>query len=201
MKLEGVSDLYFVLAVFVPGFVYNGVLRQFVPLRETTLKEALVLQLLTATAFNYALCSPLIYLLFSRPALLGTTGRAAAWFVIIFVSPILLAILRAVILQHAALGWLSRLLRLKPISPIPTGWDWVFGRTNPCFVLITLTDGTEIAGYFGQNSMASSDPDRKDIYIETLYTVPDDGGPWVMVEGRLGMHVDGHQIAFIEFKE
>jgi hypothetical protein len=57
MKLESLPDLYFVLAVFVPGFIYNGALRQFVPLYESTQKETVFIKLLTASAFNYALCA------------------------------------------------------------------------------------------------------------------------------------------------
>lgn len=49
--------------------------------------------------------------------------------------------------------------------------------------------------------MASSDPDRKDLYIEKVYKVPADDGPWTEVEGTLGMHIDGAQISYIEFKE
>lgn len=48
--------------------------------------------------------------------------------------------------------------------------------------------------------MASSEPERRDIYIERVYEVPEDGGAWKEVERSLGMHVDGPQIAYIEFR-
>jgi hypothetical protein len=67
-------------------------------------------------------------------------------------------------------------------------------------VLITLADGTEIAGFFGGRSMASSEQEHKDIYIEQVYTVPSDGGSWEAVEGSLGMYVDGSKIVYIEFR-
>jgi hypothetical protein len=104
-------------------------------------------------------------------------------------------------MQTTKFDWIFGLLGLRPINPIPTGWDWIFSRTGRCFVLITLKDGREIAGWFGSKSMASSDPERKDIFIEKLYTVPDDGSPWTEVAGNLGIQVDGSQIAFIEFRE
>jgi hypothetical protein len=90
----------------------------------------------------------------------------------------------------------------KSVHPIalPTGWDWIFSTTEPCYVLITLNNGTEIAGYFGDRSMASSDPEHKDIYIELVYKVPEDGGTWEAVDGSLGMHIDGTNTAYIEFK-
>jgi hypothetical protein len=199
VKLENLPDLYFVLAVFVPGFIYNGVLRQFVPLYESTQKETILIKLLTATAVNYALCLPLIYIGYHSD-FVGFNGRLAIWVFVVLVAPTMMALVRAHFVQQDDLGWLFRVLRLRPISPIPTGWDWIFGRTGPCFVLITLTDGTEIAGYFGPNSMASSDPGRKDIYIEKVYRVPDDGTAWTEVSGSLGMHIDGSQISYVEFR-
>lgn len=201
MKLEDFSNLYFVLSVLVPGFIYSGVVSNFIPLRRSKEKEVILLRYLTATAFNYALCSPLIYLLtFGLIFSTHPAGRALCWFAIIFIVPVILAVAQARIMQKDGLGWFYRLLGLRPISPIPTGWDWIFSTAEPCYVLITLTDGTEIAGYFGLRSMASSEPERKDIYIEKVYKVPEDSGAWVAVEGSLGMHVDGSNIAYIEFK-
>jgi hypothetical protein len=201
MKLETFSNLYFVISVLVPGFIYAGVMSAFVPTRAQKEKELLLLRYLTATAFNYAICSPLIYLLvFGMVLPQHPVGQALCWFFIIFIAPVILAMVRARIVQRDGLGWLFRALGLRSISPIPTGWDWIFSTTDPCYVLITLIDGTEIAGYFGRRSMASSDPERKDIYIERVYTVPAEGGVWQEVERSLGMHVNGSQIAYIEFR-
>ena len=161
----------------------------------------MLLRYLTATAFNYALCSPLIYLLiFGMIFSTHPIGQALCWFTIIFIVPVVLAVVHARVVQKDGLGWFYRLLRLRPISPIPTGWDWIFSTTDPCFVLITLADGTEIAGYFGGRSMASSEPERKDIYIESVYKIPESNGPWEAVEDSLGMYDDGSKIAYIEFK-
>lgn len=201
MKLENFSNAYFVISVLVPGFIYSGVISAFVPTRAHKEKELLLLRYLTATAFNYAICSPLIYALVFGVAFPNRPiGQAFCWFFVVFVAPVILALTRARLVQRDGLGWLYRLVGLRAISPIPTGWDWVFSTTDPCYLLITLTDGTEIAGYFGRRSMASSDPERKDIFIERVYTIPEDGSAWVQVEGSLGMHIDGSQIAFIEFR-
>ncbi|MGC8475649.1 MAG: DUF6338 family protein [Acetobacteraceae bacterium] len=201
MKLETFPDLYFVVSVLVPGFIGSGVFSVFVPTRAHREKEILVLRYLTATAFNYAICSPLIYLLLVGELFPDSTvGQALSWFFVVFAAPALLAALAAWIVQRDGLARFFGQLGLRTISPIPTGWDWVFSTVDPCFVLITLADGTEIAGYFGRQSMASSDPSRRDIFVERVYTVPDDGGPWQEAEGSLGMHVDGAHIAYIEFR-
>ncbi len=170
MKLESNSDLYFLLAVLVPGFIYNGVLAHFVPLHQNSEKALILLRLLTATAFNYAICSPVIYLLATNALFPHNALRqGSTWFIIIFLVPVLLGLVRALVIQRDSGTWFYKLVKLRPISAIPTGWDWIFGRTDPCYLLITLTDGTEIAGYFGAKSMASSDPERKDLYIEKVY--------------------------------
>ncbi len=201
MKFETAQDLFFIVSVLVPGFIGNGVFSIFVPTRAHREWEVLLLRYLTATAFNYAICSPLIYLLLAGelfPA--STVGQAFSWFFVVFAAPALLAALAAWIIQRDGLARFFGRLGLRTISPIPTGWDWIFSTTDPCFVLITLTDGTEIAGYFGRQSMASSDPSRRDIFVERVYTVPNDGGPWHEAERSLGVHVDGAQIAYIEFR-
>lgn len=201
MKLEALPDLYFVVSVLLPGFIGSGVFSIFVPTRAHREKEILLLRYLTAMAFNYAICSPLIYLLLLGELFSGSpVAQAFCWFFVVFAAPALLACIGAWIVQRDGLARLFSHLGLRTISPIPTGWDWVFSTTEPCFVLITLTDGTEIAGYFGRQSMASSDPERRDIYVERVYTVPDDGGAWQEAPGSLGMHVDGAQIAYIEFR-
>lgn len=201
MQLESFSGLYFIVSVLVPGFIYHGVITNFVALRRNKEKEIILLGFLTATAFNYAICSPLIYLLVFSMVFSGhPIWQAFCWFAIIFMVPVVLAVLNARIIQRDGLGWLYRLLGLRSINPIPTGWDWIFSTTEPCYVLITLIDGTEIAGYFGSRSMASSEPERKDIYIERVYEVPEEGGAWKEVARSLGMHVDGSQIAYIEFR-
>lgn len=202
MKLESFADLFFVVSVFVPGFIYCGVIAAFVPIRAQTESQSVLLRYLTATAFIYAIFSPLIYLLVVAHWLAGDTQEEAfCWFFILFLGPVLIAMVRAKLIQTDGIGFFYRWLGLRAVSPFPTGWDWIFSTTDPCFVLITLTDGTEIAGYFGKRSMASSDPDRRDIFIELVYKVPADGTPWVVVPDTLGMHVDGAQIAYIEFRK
>lgn len=201
MKLENVPDLFFVVSVFVPGFIYHGVLLKFVPLREQRAKELILLGFFTATAFNYALCSPIIYLLVTGQLFaVNPNLQAITWFTIIFLVPVALAVISALVTQKDGLGWLFRLIRLRSINPIPTGWDWIFSRTDPCYVLVTLRNGAQIAGYFGRVSMASSDPDRRDLYLERVYTIPTEG-PWRPVERSQGTYIDGQQIAFIEFKQ
>jgi Family of unknown function (DUF6338) len=203
MKFDNVPDLYFVISVFVPGFIYHAVLSKFVPLHQQSVKELLFLGFFTSTAFNYALCSPIIYLLVNKQLYPDSPRlQALFWLIIIFISPIALAIISAFFKQHDGLRWLYRLLHLRAINPVPTGWDWIFSRTEPCFVLVTLGNGTQIAGYFGPVSMASSDPDRRDLFLERVYTIPrNQQVPWKLVDRTGGVYIAGASIALVEFRK
>lgn len=201
MKFESISDLFFIVAVLVPGFTYTSALANFVPPKQGKSTEVILLGLLTATAANYALCSPLIYLLLNG-ILFGHSpvGQAVAWFVIVGVVPVILALVSAYVAQRNLAVRIFAKLHLRSISPIPTGWDWIFGHTDPCYMVVKLKDGAEIAGYFGPRSMASSDATSRDLFIEKVYRIPADEGPWQPVERSSGIWVDGSQITSVEFQ-
>ncbi|MDB5397252.1 MAG: hypothetical protein JWM91_4758 [Rhodospirillales bacterium] len=200
MKFETAADLFFVVSVFVPGFIYYAVLSAFVPARDTTSKETTLLRLFIGTALNYGLCSPIIYLLLIGALFASSPiARGITWLGIIFVAPIIIALISARLSQARATKWVAGKLGLRSISPIPTGWDWIFGLEDPLYLIVTLTDGTKLAGFFGEDSMASSVDDRKDLYLEKAFTIPETG-PWQEVPSSRGTYIEGSQIAFIEFR-
>jgi hypothetical protein len=200
MKLETPTDLVFVIAVLVPGFIFSSVLSQLVPRRLAGTTETIILGYLTGTAFNYAICGFPVYLVLTGKWLVANQlGQLALWFGVTFLTPIVLAILVGAAIQHEWLGKFFKLIGLRWINLVPTGWDWIFSRTAPCFVLVTLQDGKQVAGWMGLLSMASSDPDKRDLYIEEVYTIPENG-PWQPAPGSGGILIEAGQIAYIEFK-
>lgn len=76
-------------------------------------------------------------------------------------------------------GWKNALLRRlsMPVThPVRTGYDYWFGNEpEPCILIVSYFDGTIIAGYFGPNSLAASNPEPRDIFLEYLYTVDEKG--------------------------
>jgi Family of unknown function (DUF6338) len=165
MNFDAALSLFFIISVIVPGFVYHGIISNCLPRRQWRSGQ-IFLSLLTPMAFNYAICSPLLYLLVFSPNFFGHLRlKALVWFAVVFIVPVILAIINARIVQKDGLVWLFRLIGLSTIRPIPGEWDRIFNTTEPCYVLITLKDGTKVAGYLGTRSIALSEPVRKDIYI------------------------------------
>jgi len=197
MKFDNVTDIILVLCVFVPGFIFDSFLSNFIQQREKKSKEIALLKLLTASAINYVICSPIIYYLLSGFWATSPVISAVLWFFIILCMPIMMALLAAIVTQKGSVGVLAKFLNLRYIDPIPTAWDCKFSRLEPCYLLITLKDGTEIAGYFGENSFSSSISEDKDIYLEETYKISNN--KWIPVKDSYGLWISGEQISFIEF--
>lgn len=156
------DNAYLILFFLVPGLVVLYVRAQFLtgwhPLQPTA-----VLSYFTISAIYYALALPLVN--FVLPISLES-GSLLAWFTLVFIGPAALGLFLGVAVQKnwafRALQW----LRLNPVHPVPTAWDWKFGKMESQWVLVTLQDGTQFGGYFDSESFASSDPSERDIYIQ-----------------------------------
>jgi hypothetical protein len=78
-------------------------------------------------------------------------------------------------------GWNRAILRRlsMPVqNPIRRAYDFAFLLQDvEGFVILTYDDGTKVYTYFGENSLAASNPERSDIYLERLYDV-DETGQW-----------------------
>jgi hypothetical protein len=76
-------------------------------------------------------------------------------------------------------GWKNAFLRrlsLPVIHPVQRAHDFAFGHNREAgFVIITYHDGTTISGYFGEDSLAATNTDRSDLFLESLYEVDEDG--------------------------
>jgi hypothetical protein len=63
---------------------------------------------------------------------------------------------------------------------------------------ITLKDGSRGSGWCGEGSFIGSDPKDRDIYIEQVYDV-DDQGNWTIRTVGKGIHIAGGEARIIEF--
>ncbi len=93
--------------------------------------------------------------------------------------PLLLGLLVGTNLSKGWKDAIFRRLTMPITSPIQRAHDFAFGyQREPCLVIVTFEDGTTIRGYFGEESLAASDPRRSDLYLERLYIV-DEEDQWI----------------------
>lgn len=125
----------------------------------------------------------------------------ALFFAEVLVLPVLLGALFG---WNLSRGWNRSLLRRlsMPVqNPVRRAYDFAFGRPRPPgWVIVSFADGTVVHGFFGEESLAASDGDRSDIYLERLYSVSDDG-QWTEIVPRRAALLALEGMRSIEFLE
>jgi hypothetical protein len=181
------NAVIYTVSFLVPGFLIDLTVSRFF-YKKSEQVPLLLLRFLTYSCLNHV---PWIfsYLLFrDRVALDNSVFLAIIFVFIIFISPLFLG---------STLG-----LGLKTLlgSGFPSAWDYQFSRINePLWVLVTLKDGSQIAGLFGKNSFAaSSESSERDLYLEDVYQLSEDN-PWQPVTGTAGILIKAEEICYIEF--
>ena len=192
------SGLFLITAFVVPGFIIYYIRSKFTTGRMERANRILI-ELIALGAINFALWSWLLVIWITFDEANTTTWLSVLTSLLVVVlSPIALGILAGYDTQH---GWSERAFRrigLHPVHPVPAAWDYVFPRIDRAnWILITFHDGSFVGGFFGPKSFASSDPAERDIYIEQVFNVKEDGN-WEMGPSGKGILIKDQDIAYIE---
>jgi hypothetical protein len=118
---------------------------------------------------------------------------------VLFVSPLAVGVVLGIAHQKNYPNWLRQITGIAMIHPIPTSWDYAFSTGESCWVIVTLKDGSQVAGFWGPSSFASSDPKERDIFIEKVFKIPKRGA-WKEVPRTSGILLRGDEIQHIEFR-
>ncbi len=199
MTFGSLEVVFFTLAFVVPGFILDSMVSALLPRRVEDAKLFL-LRFLTFSCVNYALWSWLIYLLFQSEFFAAHSWAAAtAWFLIVFLSPVLLGLGLAKLNQRGVVRAMLQRLGFNPVHIIPTAWDWKFSATQePVWVMVTLKNGDAVCGLFGSSSFASSVPEERDLFLQEVYRVGE-GLHWEPVVNSDGILFRAGEIKHIEF--
>ncbi len=191
-KLLSLNSLYLILLFIVPGFIALSVRSQFVTGRTLSENKASLLSYLTISVIYGALVLP-----FVDPELIGKSKLV--WFSLVFVGPIFLGLLLGINIQKDLVRRLLNRFGLYPVHAIPTAWDWKFSSMPEQWVLVTLKDGTRFAGFYGAQSFTSSSPDERDMYIQWVYDINEDG-TLSLPDNERGVLISAGEIRTIEFR-
>ena len=188
--LEPQKVFIFALCIF-PGLVSLHVYRLIMPARSLKWESA-ILEGLFYSLVNFALCTPIWLLIFRG----GFPPGNLLWFWLGVVSIFLVGPTIWPVLYLKALR--SAFLRRHLQSPYSTAWDFFFGQRRSCFLLVHLTDGSMIGGFFGTESFASAFPKDGDIYINAVYQLDADGHFGQPVPNTRGVLLRKEDYAYIE---
>jgi hypothetical protein len=116
--------------------------------------------------------------------------------VLIFLAPLLLALVAALLGRSSKAKWLLGLV--ATIDPTPRAWDFAFKAERPFFVRIKLRDGERVGGVFGEDSFAAAYPEPQDVFLEEVWRLSRDGSFVEPLEGTAGLLVPGTSIDLVE---
>ena len=219
MTISGFEILFYTITFLLPGYIIRATLKFLFPNKEEKLKHLAFLRLLTYGAVNFVVALLVATGIFGGKQLaeLAVAGSEVmangaenteyeeviqfrylvAWAGVLFVQPVILGVLLAVVVQR---GWMISAARkvgdFRPDLEQSWAWDYKFERTmDPHYVIVTLADETEIYGLFGDNSYAASSPENRDLYLEEVF----EDEEWRDPEEPAGIWLSGDEIKRIEF--
>ena len=186
-------DKIILLAVFfVPGFIYLKAYRLFFAEVRTDFSkdfyEAIGFSFLNGVVFSYPL-----YLINNSDFISNYTFWY--FFILLFIvliAPFLFAKLFHIISKH---NWFNRFM----INPNKSAWDSFFSKRESYYVIVTLKNGRKIGGKYGLNSVSSSYPSPKEIYLEEVWKLKDNNTFDIRVKQTEGILISESEISTIEF--
>lgn len=191
-------DAVMLTAVFIlPGFLIIGIIDSINPPKKRSegiyFLKCLTLSIVNCACWSWAYSAVLNkelkqqFLYYLYIVLITLAGALA------------LAIVISIVEQNCIINRLLSKLKVHSIHPIPTAWDYCFSKQTESFIIVTLTDGTQLFGWFSGDSFASSDADERDLFIEKGYKIDEDG-KWFLDEESTGIYIPKDEIKYIELK-
>lgn len=193
MEIKDAKDLPLFLALLAPGFIILWFRTRVVEGATPDFKKE-VLYFALASAGYYALVAPLF------DVAGGVRLPAVLWNILFyFAVPVALGIVVGRVTERdLEYAWAEK-LGMHFAHRIPTAWDFRFTRLpGDTFILVTLKDGTSVAGKMSEGSFAASAKDGRDIYVQEVWNVPD-VGDWQPLTPPRGMLISGDEVRYIEF--
>ncbi len=181
-------ELFVLLAM--PGFISLKAYARIHPVEDKPFSDS-VLEAVVFGLFNAIILSPLVGMLDKQEWYEGDWFFQYIWQLLAF---IIFPITWAWLLN---LG-LSKVADNKwTLSRHRTSWDHFFSRKEPCWVKVYLNDDTQVLGWFGENSYASSFPASGHLYVEEVWAIDDDGTP-LSIPATRGMIFRPDDYKFVE---
>ncbi len=200
MIIESYEYVIYTAMFLLPGYLINWIISILVPQRSGDQTDK-VLRYLGYSLLNFTAWIWLFWLIRRNIE----ADRTIYWFLLsltVMATSFLTGVLLGVIRNKGCFRKLFAKYGLQIEHPIPTAWDYKFSKISaPRWVTVSLINGKRLRGYLGGNSMASSDEEFRDLYLELSYIQNGEGKPWEILPQTDGVWISPGQIAYIEFLE
>lgn len=186
---SAIKDL---VSLFAPGMIILWVRSRVQAGPKPDLQERVVAYAIASTAY-FAAISPFFFIHW------GWTLPVWLWSLLHYATiPLALGWAVAAMSQR---GWeysVADRLGLKFAHDVPTAWDFTFHNLQQdVYVLVTLKDGSQIAGRWTKGSFASSSREERDLLLGEIWDVSKTG-KWTPIEPLRSVLLCGADIHYIE---
>lgn len=202
-----IEALLIIALVISPGYLFTTVMRRSVAYAWETSELRLVLTTITAGTLIQLLGSPLGTITIVNHYLAGTLASNLSdllrWALLVCVAlPIGSGAFIGWLIARPAVDRVLEVFGLGFYDRTPSAWDYAAQEHDGVWVRIHLRDNQGIiAGKFGQDSFASLDPKRPDIYLQEAWVVDEHGNFVTPIVDSLGVWVAHDVMAYAHFLE
>lgn len=195
MTIDNIEIVIYTFQFIIPGYIIGEIISAIMP-QKTYGEGEKLLRYIGYSVVNIALWY-WVFVLISQYCKLGTF---IYWMCNVFgvlitgcVTGLIIGIIRAKNIVRK----LFQKIGLNLIHPVPTAWDYKFSDKEECWVEVTVSDNKVIRGLYSNSSLASSDSDFRDIFLQELYVKQD--AEWIKVERTSGVWLSPNEIRYIKF--
>lgn len=172
--------LVIIALIFVPGLICGQMVRQAISFHPDKFHAWHFLSIGAAGLFLHTLAFPIwtrhIVTWYVDRRLEDHWVNTFFWFLCVnFIWPVIAG---AFVIWALRWTWFDRMLDkigMAYVDRTPTAWDWAVRTPQTRWVRVYLNDGQIIAGWFGRSSFASLYQSRRDIYLEQVWLLDDEG--------------------------
>lgn len=206
MLVSGWQQALTVLAVVIPGFVYQGVrsrLRGPSPGDQDLglrLIRSLAASGLFALIYAFVL-GPVVVKPVRTPIHALDSPRTTAVYLLVLVFGVPTAAAAALHFREVSRLYPNESLRQKfrVYHPTPTAWDFAVARVAPGFVRVLTKDGMWVGGYAGAGSFYSTYPEPREMFVEQAWQLDGDGAFVRPVDGTAGVWIKCDDAPIVQF--
>lgn len=205
MQPTTIEALVIIALVLSPGYVFTQVARRSIAHVPESTDLRFLLTIITVGTFIQAVAFPFwtssILRYYLNDEILRHEREVFSWAVLVcFVLPLVLGVVvgRLTLRKPVdrALGWVG----LGYVDRMPSAWDYVVRQPRGSYVRVHLRDGQgTIAGVFGDQSVASLDPKRADVYLQEAWQIDGDGTFIGALLDSRGVWIAHDAMVYVEF--
>jgi len=195
--ISSISVVLYTCIFLLPGVIIEEVVGLISPLKRNSAAKQSIMWI-GYSVLNDAIWSWLFWLVVKHV----DNNTLTFWIVlagVMFISSLLTGLGLGLVRSNDLIRRFAAKFKINLEHPIPTAWEYKFSKQRePCWLIITLRNGIYFGGYYGCESLASSEQSYNDIYLELVYNI-DEKNIWRVAQKTDGVWINPNDISSIEF--